>query len=130
MSAGRIAVLQLALASMRVQLAAKTRDRDEASDAAEVARGTAAAHESYIGKPQANMHALRLKIRAATLASEVNDLLDQIAAVEFEICNLRSEVYHSGSALLARVQADQRTVLSADQQAAVDETFGFVRVAA
>lgn len=130
MSAGRIAVLHLALASMRVQLDSKIRDRDIASDQAEVARGTAAAHEGRSGKPAANMAALRLKIRAEALAGEVNDLLDQIAAVEFEICNLRSEVHHSAPAFMARIQAGQRAVLSADQQAAVDETFGYVARAA
>lgn len=120
---GRIAVLQL-------DLQAAIRSRDYLSNLARTYRGLAAEQDSSRNKVAYDLASVQLRMQADGMARVVVTLEDQIAAVSAEIAGEQSEAYHSAPVQLARIQAGQRAVLSADQHAAVDETFGYVARAA
>lgn len=124
-NAGRIAVAQVELAAMQVRLQALVEGRQRLSDKLDEARGTAAEPESHQARVIAHHAKLRQAIRLSALESEITEQENKIARQENEIRCMESEVYHSGPAQLARVQAGQRAVLSATEVAGMDDMLAY-----
>lgn len=106
------------LQELQSDLAAAIRDRDDYSDQARVQRGAAAEQECQRLRQPFLVAAAQLERMSFGQARQVVRLQAEIAE------------HYSVPSQLERVMLGQRAHLSADQQSAVDETFGHVARAA